>query len=104
MIFSLYYLNSEYRKELLFNKVSSLDGCRLTLIEHYIKDLIDMNKIFKNNLVQINLLNKKINIIDTLRKVNDLELFIEEEFGVRLALLFESIFFFHLLGMYHLIL
>ena len=81
--------NPEYRKELLFNKISSLSGWRLTLIEHYIK--ANNNKIFKNNLVQVNLLKQKINIIDTLRKVNELELFIEEEFGVRLALLFECI-------------
>ncbi len=79
------------RKELLFNKISSIKGWHLTLIEQYIKDLANKNKIFKNNLVQVNLLKQKINIIDTLRKVNDLELFIEEEFGVRLALLFESI-------------
>lgn len=79
------------KKELLFNKISSIKGWRLTLVEHYIRDLANKNKIFKNNLVQVNLVKQKINIIDTLRKVNDLELFIEEEFGVRLALLFESI-------------
>ena len=84
-------LNREHRKELLFKKISSLNVWRLTLAEHFIKDLANRNKIFKNNPVQVNLLKQKINIIDTLRKVNDLELFIEEEFGVRLALLFESI-------------
>ena len=42
-------------------------------------------------MLNIFLLKQKINIIDTLRKVNELELFIEEESGVRLALLFESV-------------
>jgi len=84
-------LNPEYRKGLLFNKISSLNGWRLTLVEHYIKDLVNKNKIFKNNLIQVNLLEQKINIIDTLRRHDELELFIEEESGVRLALLFESI-------------
>ena len=84
-------LHLEPRKEPLFNKISSIKGWRLTLIEHYIKDLANKKKIFKNNLVQVDLLKNKINIIDTLRRSNDLELIIEEEYGVRLALLFESI-------------
>ncbi len=37
------------------------------------------------------MLKQKINIIDPLGNSNDLELFIEEESGVRLSLLFESI-------------
>ncbi|KKM69312.1 hypothetical protein LCGC14_1452050 [marine sediment metagenome] len=81
----------EPKKCLLFNKISSIKGWRLTLIEHYIKGLANRKKIFENNLVQENLLKQKINIIDTLRRANDLELLVEEEFGVRLALLFESI-------------
>lgn len=34
---------------------------------------------------------QKIDIIGTLRRANEMELFIEEESGVRLALLFESV-------------
>lgn len=85
------HFKSEPRKELNFNKISFIKGWRLTLIEHYIMDLANKNKIFKYNLVQVNLFRQKINIIDSLGNSNDLELFIEEESGVRLALLFESI-------------
>ncbi len=84
-------LSSEPKKELQFSKISFIKGWRLILIEHYIKDLANKNKIFKNNLVQVNLLKQKINTIDIIGNSNDLELFIEEESGVRLALLFESI-------------
>ena len=74
----------------VYEKISFIKGWRLSLVEHYIKDLINRSNIARNKLVQISLNGSKVDYF-RLQNKNNTELLIDEEFGVRLALLFKSI-------------
>ncbi|MGQ4875759.1 MAG: DUF7680 family protein [Promethearchaeia archaeon] len=79
------------KKKKVFMTISSLKGWRLVIIEHYIKDLIKNKKIFSKNKVQLSLNGQKINAFNNYSKKRKLFFLIEEEYGIRLALLFETI-------------
>lgn len=88
--FNNHNLSAKSSTQNKFEKISSLKGWRLTQVECYVKVLI--NKTMKNqkSAVQQTLDNQKLNIFNTYKiKVSTLS--INEEFGVRLALLFECI-------------
>jgi len=82
---------SNYRKERKYLQIASIRGWRLAQIEHYIKDLIKRKKIYDSNGAQFSLDGQIINLNYDFSKKNFHIFSIKEEFGLRLALLFETI-------------
>lgn len=67
-----------------FRKLADTYGWRLSLVEPYIKEIVKINN--KKNGIQMNLNMKKVNL-----KLDQKKLEIDEEDGVRLALLFKTV-------------
>lgn len=67
-----------------FRKLADTYGWRLSLLEPYVKEIVKINN--KKNGTQINLNMKKVNL-----KITQKKLEIDEEDGVRLALLFKTV-------------
>lgn len=72
------------KKRSQFKRLADTYGWRLTSVEPYVKEIVKMNR--KRNSIQMNLNLEKIN-----SKIDQEKLKIEEEDGVRLALLFKTI-------------
>ena len=72
------------KKREQFRRLADTYGWRLSLVEPYVKEIIKTNN--KKNGIQMNLNMKKVNL-----KLDQKKLEIDEEDGVRLALLFRTV-------------
>ena len=72
------------KKRAQFKKLADTYGWRLNLVEPYVKEIVKINS--KKNGAQMNLNMKKANL-----KLDQQKLEIDEEDGVRLALLFKTV-------------